>query len=79
MQDIHPKVSIPAFGGAVVGIAIYELKRRGIEVDAVEGSFITLVVTTLLGFLIPSPYIADHPAEAPEQPIVSQPYLGKQL
>jgi hypothetical protein len=54
MNDIHPKVSIPVMAGALVGVGMYECKRHGIEIDAVEGGFITTIVMGMLGFIVPS-------------------------
>lgn len=59
MNNIHPKVSIPVMAGALVGVGMYECKRHGIEIDAVEGGFITTIVMGMLGFVIPSNDQAD--------------------
>lgn len=79
MNSIHPKVSVAALGGALVGVTIYEAKRHGFEIDAVEGSYLTLLVTTTLGFFIPADSQADTISVPPgssalvETPIVPPP------
>ena len=65
--SLHPKVSAAAVAGAVTVIIIAECQRRGISIDATEGASITLILTVLAGYFLPSDDVVPPPA-APPQP-----------
>lgn len=64
-QQIHPKVTAGVLAGAITGILVSELSRRGIPIDAAEGSNITMVATLIAGWFMPSD---DAAAPVPSEP-----------
>ncbi len=53
-SSIHPKVSATVVAGALTGLVLSELARRGVQVMPVEASDITVLISALAGYFMPS-------------------------
>lgn len=67
-MQFHPKVTAGVLAGALTGIIISELGRRGIQIAADEGSYITVVMTFVAGWFMPSDDVPAPVAAAPGNP-----------
>ncbi len=63
-MNLHPKVTAGALAGALTVIATAEAARRGYSIDGTEGASITVVLSVIAGFFMPSD---DTPA--PPMPV----------
>ena len=59
----HPKTTAAAFAGALTVILVAEAQRRGYMIDATEAASITVILTSLAAYFMPS-----DPTDAPPQP-----------
>lgn len=67
--QFHPKMTAGAFAGAATVILVAECKRRGYDIDAVEGSSITVLLSGLAGWAMPSDDAPPPPAGPPRIPV----------
>lgn len=63
-MNFHPKVTAGTFAGALTVIITAEAARRGFVIDGTEGASITVVLSLLAGYFMPSD-AASPPAPPP--------------
>ncbi len=51
---IHPKVSAGVVAGALTGLILSELNRRGIPIQPDEAADMTVLISALAGYFMPS-------------------------
>lgn len=61
MNPIHPKVGATVVAGALTGLLIAELNRRGVTIAPDEAADITVILSALAAWLMPGS-AADAPA-----------------
>jgi hypothetical protein len=54
MAQFHPKVTAGLVAGAITGIVVAEAARRGMPIDAAEGSNITALISFFASWYMPS-------------------------
>lgn len=54
MATFHPKVTAGALSGALVSMIVAECARRGLTIDGTEASSLTVIVSFLVGYFVPS-------------------------
>lgn len=52
--NIHPRITASALAGALTSIVIAEAGRHGVQIAGDEGSAITVVLSFLAGYFMPS-------------------------
>lgn len=72
MAQIHPKVSASVVAGALTGLILSELNRRGITIAPDEAADITVLLSALAAYWMPSgdgQVVNPPPAPAPQAPV----------
>jgi len=62
--SIHPKVGATVVAGALTGLVLAELNRRGIPIQPDEAADLTVLVSAIAGYFMP----ADTDAAPPPAP-----------
>lgn len=52
--NVHPKVALAGFAGALVTVLISEFHRHGIDFDPDEAAALIVIVGAVVGWLVPS-------------------------
>jgi hypothetical protein len=73
---LHPKVTATVVAGALTGLIISELNRRAISIAPDEAADITVLLSAVAGWFMPSDDgpapVADAPVAAPPPPAPAQ-------
>lgn len=70
MAQIHSKVTAATLAGALVSLLLGELNRRGITLGPDEASALTVLVTAVAGFVMPTDE-ASAAADAPPPVVIA--------
>jgi hypothetical protein len=65
---LHPKVAGTVVAGALTGLLVAELNRRGVTISPDEAADVTVLISFLAGYFIPENGTVVPPAE-PVHPI----------
>ena len=61
-MNFHPKITASTFAGALTVIITAEAARRGFSIDGTEGASITVVLSLIAGYFMPSGDAPPPPA-----------------
>lgn len=66
--QIHPKIGATVVAGAITGLIVAECNRRGITIAADEAADLTVLVSAVAGYFMPSGDGNGVPPQVPPAP-----------